>query len=178
VKRSLLICAAAFCLLAAPASARAQTSAEIPGPPEMPRERISFGVVTNFALEGSGPWLAPGLRVTVPLGKRAAFDAESSAVFGGKTGFGSINSFMAANLRLFRGSRQGDGTGRSWIAGLRYYPITRQGAARSSDVALTLGHGWDQVFASGRRVAGEIGFSGGSGFLFFATIAVMFPLHR
>ena len=161
-----------------PSRGLAQTSGASSETRDTPHERVAFGLVANVALEGSGPWLAPGLRVTMPFGARAALDVESSAVFGGGTPYGSITSFLAANIRLHRGSRKDDGSGRSWIVGLRHYPISRQGHAHSSDLALTLGHGWDQVFASGRRVAGEVGFSGGSGFLFFATIVVTFPLHR
>ena len=140
------------------------------------RERVTASVAVNLALEGSGPWFAPGARLVVPLGHRYAVDVESSAVFGGRLDapYGSITSFLAMNLRRLTGSRPEDGTARYWIYGLRYTPIARvapRPGQYEDDVALTIGHGWDQVF--GRpRVAAEVGVSGGRGFLLFATLVV------
>jgi len=150
---------------------------------QAPRERATLAIATNGALEGSGPWFAPGLRVGVPLGARTGLDLESSAVFGGRlpSPHGSINSFFALNVRRLRAARASDGTSRYLMYGLRYTPIEwppeRQGN-RYNDLAFTFGHGWDQVFSNGGRFGGEVGFSGGRGFLFFATFVAAFPLHR
>ena len=88
-----------------PATGAAQVAAE-PGPSSP--ERISVGLATNLAVEGSGPWFAPGIRVGVPVTRRLSLDLESSAVFGGKleAPYGSITSFLALNARRLR-----DGTG-------------------------------------------------------------------
>jgi hypothetical protein len=158
--------------MAIPAHALAQS----PDPLPVPRESVSVGVATNFAVEGSGPWFAPGVRLGVPLGARAAVDLESSAVFGGKSPSpnGSITSFLALNIRLSRAGRAPDATSRYWIVGLRYMPIRwppeKPEAAYDHDLAFTAGYGWDQIFQSRRRVGAEIGFSGGRGFLVFATL--------
>jgi hypothetical protein len=146
------------------------------------REHVGIGPVANLALEGSGLWFAPGIRLGVPLTTRTSLDVESSAVFGGKlpAPYGSITSFLAVNARRLRSERRSDGTARYWIFGLRYTPIRwpPEKEEPHDDLALTLGYGWDQVFASRWRVGTEIGVSGGNGFLLFTTIAVSMPLHR
>ena len=165
-------------VVALPAVARAQ-DASAP-----PRERVNVGVATNLAIEGSGPWFAPGIRVGVPLGARAALDVESSAVFGGglPSPYGSITSFLVLNARWLRDDRKSDGTARYWITGLRFTPIKwppeKEDAAYDSDLAFTFGHGWDQIFKRGTRVGTEIGFSGGRGYLFFFTLNVGVSIYR
>ena len=164
------------CVLIATASTQTQNA-------DVPRERVTVALATNGALEGSGPWFAPGVRVGVPVGGRAGIDFESTAVFGGKlpSPHGSITSFHALNIRRLRAPRARDGTSRYWVYGLRYTPLTWPPARtddRYNDLAVTFGHGWDQVFSNGGRFGGEIGFSGGRGFLFFATFVAALPLHR
>ena len=116
--------------------------------------------------------------MTAPLGGRVSIDVEAARVFGGRTEYGSITSLLAVNARFLRGHREADGAGRYWLTGARYYPITGANAPFSSDLAATFGHGWDQVFASGKRVAAEVGFSGGRGYLISLTIVVGTPLSR
>ena len=166
-------------VLGLPAVARAQAAAELLQPV---RESISLGFATNVALEGSGPWFAPGLRLGVPITSRMSLDIESSAVFGGRLAppYGSITSFLAVNARRLRDNRASDGTARYWIFGLRYTPVKwpPEKAEPHDDLAITFGHGWDQIFPSRWRVGGEVGFSGGNGFLLFATLVVAPPGFR
>lgn len=165
-------------VLALTAAARAQ---DVPAPP---REGVSIGVATNVALEGSGPWFAPGIRIGLPLAARASVDLESSAVFGGRlpSPHGSITSFLALNARWLIDQRKPDGTARYWITGLRYSPIKwppeKGDAAYDDDLAFTIGYGWDQVLRSRTRVGTEMGFSGGRGFLFFFTLNVGVSVYR
>ena len=162
-----------------PATGAAQVAAE-PGPSSP--ERISVGLATNIAVEGSGPWFAPGIRVGVPVTRRLSLDLESSAVFGGKleAPYGSITSFLALNARRLRAERASDGIARYWLFGLRYTPIQwpPDKAQPHDDLALTFGHGWDQVLRSRWRVGAEIGVSGGAGFLLFATLVIAAPTFR
>ena len=168
-----------FVALGLPGAARAQAAAE---PVQPVRERISVGLATNAALEGSGPWFAPGIRLGVPLTSRVSVDIESSAVFGGRLEppYGSITSFLAVNARRLRNDRASDGTARYWMFGLRYTPIKwpPDKVEPHDDLAITFGHGWDQIFPSRWRVGGEVGFSGGNGFLLFATIVIAPPGFR
>jgi hypothetical protein len=169
---------AVLALVALAASATRAAAQSETTSPASPRERASVALAASVALEGSGPWLVPGVRVAVPLGGRVAVDVEAARVFGGRSEYGSITSLVAVNVRFLRRAREADGAGRYWLAGARYYPITGSHASFSSDVAATFGHGWDQVFASGRRLGAEVGFSGGRGYLVFLTIVVGIPLGR
>jgi len=166
-------------MLMVPATAAAQTPSTALGS----RERVTLAVTTNVASDFGSLLLAPGLRITAPLGKYAGIDFESSAVFGGKNAppAGSITSFLALNVRHMRAARTENGESRYWIYGLRYTPIqwptSRAAASYDDDFALTIGHGWDQVFDD-VRYAAEIGFSGGNGFLLFGTFVVGWNLHK
>jgi hypothetical protein len=176
---SRLISLVVLVLVGGSSAAAAQGAAE---PAQPSRERISVSLATNVALEGSGPWFAPGLRLGVPLTRRLSVDLESSAVFGGKleAPYGSITSFFALNARRLREDRAPDGTARYWLFGLRYTPIKwpPEKTQPHDDLAVTFGHGWDQIFPSRWRVGGEIGLSGGNGFLLFATLVIAPPMFR
>ena len=132
-------------------------------------ERIGIGAALTPAIEGVDPWFAAGYRLNVPIGARAGIDVESSVVSGGRSPYGSITSFLALNVRIARGERAADGTGRYWIAGLRYLPISRSGRVGDADLGLTLGHGWDQTLRRG-RIAAEVGLSGGESVMIFGTL--------
>lgn len=172
------ILVAAVAVLSLPAIGLAQTA-----PPAAPRERVTVGLVPNLATDIDGLILAPGLRLSAPLGARWGVDIEANKVFGERNPppSGSIKSFFAVNFRHLRAPRTDDGVSRYWIYGLRYTPIqwpaSRRDASYDNDMALTIGHGWDQTFANGMRCGAELGLSGGNGFLLFGTFVVGLPVH-
>jgi len=136
--------------------------------------------VLSPALEGGGPWLMTGLRISTPLGSRAGLDVESGAIFGGKTVFSSITSFNALQLRLMRTRRADDGRARAWLVGLFHVPVhpSRSAARRRDEVMLTIGRAWDQVYRNGARLSGEVGFRGGVGYMVYATVSVQAGTRR
>ena len=83
-------------------------------------------------------------------------------------------------MRRLREDRASDGSARYWLYGLRYTPIKwpPEKVEPHDDLAVTFGHGWDQVFRSRWRFGAEIGISGGNGFLLFATLVIAAPTSR
>jgi hypothetical protein len=149
------------------------------------RERISLGALATPALEGAGPWFMPAVRLSLPLGSRHGVDLDGGRIYGGSNKYADIRTFYAAQIRFLRGARLADGSARYWLAGLKYLAITKLDGAGSvvkkkADVPATFGHGWSQVFRNGARVANEIGFSGGNGFMFYASVGVQWgrPMAR
>jgi len=169
----------ATALLFIPAISLAQTAA-----PVAPRERVTAALTPNFGTNIDTPVFALGVRLSAPLGPRGGIDFEASKEWGQRNPppHGYIKSSFGLNFRRLRAPRAEDGSSRYWIYGLRYTPIqwpaSRRDATYDNDLALTIGHGWDQTFASGLRCGAEIGFSGGNGILFFGTFVVGLPLHR
>lgn len=141
------------------------------------RDGVAFGGVFAPALEGSGPWLMPSIRLSVPLGARHGIDVDSGAIVGGVNKYSEIRSFLAFQIRFLKEPLDAQGRTRYWLIGPMYMPDVqvdreRRVVSRKGHTALTIGHGWAQRFRSGARVTGEIGFSGGDGFLVFAGLGV------
>ena len=93
--------------------------------------------------------------------------AESS---GPRTSTSEIRSFYAAQIRVRRAPRAGEGSARYWLAGLQYFNITKLDGRgtlirHKPSGALSAGHGWGHAFQNGARILSEIGFAGGDGFM-------------
>lgn len=88
----------ALSLVLAPSLPPAQDQSGGPGPYG---ERVAIALLSNVAVESVGPWVTLGLRLSVPLGRRAGVHLESSAVFGRPLGTlpSSMTSFIALNVR-------------------------------------------------------------------------------
>jgi hypothetical protein len=163
----------AVCLAAG--EARAQSSSEL-------RDGVAAGVTVGAGLEGAGPWLLTGARLSSSLGSRVALDVDAKHITGGSNRFSRIRRAYAGQLRLGR-PREATGVSRHWIVGLQWFDVTTfDGAGRpfghGYSSALMVGRGWDQIFASGLRVAEELTFSGGDGFLISASVTMQFRLRR
>ncbi len=172
------------CVLAAlitTASARAQD--ESPDVAVIPRERISLGAVAIPALEGGGPWFMPAARVSAPLGARVGVDLDAGLVFGASSRYADIRSFYAGQVRYIRTSRRTDDVARYWLAGLTYLNSTKldgHGGVRNHKphMALSIGHGWSHSSANGTRAFNEVGFSGGDGFMLYASLGIQWGPPR
>jgi hypothetical protein len=166
-------------LLAIPSAATAQASADS----QERADGIAIGVVLTPALEGSGPWLMPGVRVSIPLGSRTGLDVEGGRIFGGVNAYGAIRTFGAVQVRRQRGEPRAQAAERYWKFGLHYFPeddFTPEGgpAGRVHHTAALLGLGWSHLVTSASRLDAEIGFSGGDGIMCFATVALKWRVRR
>lgn len=163
--------------LAVAAAAHAQPT-DLPTAP-LPREGFAFGISLSPALEGSGPWFLPGYRLTAPLGAKAALDLDAGIILGGSGMYTGIHGFYASKVRFARKPRRPAGSTSYWLTGLTFLQGTKIDSAGNpignrTYNALTIGHGWNEVFRNGGRITGEVGFSGGEGYMLHATLAVQF----
>jgi hypothetical protein len=139
-------------------------------------EGPAIGLTATPALEGGGPWFMPGVRLSLPLGGRHAIDLEGGRILGATGEFARIRTYYASQVRFMRPPSR-EGRGRYWLAGLRYidrarlFPTRDLEAVEDPDVALTVGYGWNQRRRRLRTVQ-EVGFSGGEGFLVYATLGL------
>ncbi len=125
----------------------------------------------------------PAVRVSAPLGTRLGLDIDAGRVFGASSKYADIRSFYAAQMRYSRTSRPPDDDGRYWLAGLTCLNSTKldgQGGVvnHTPHMALSVGHGWSHVSGSGIRAFNEIGFSGGDGFMVYASLGVQWGPPR
>ena len=163
------------------ASAHAQDEpADSAGPP---REGISLGAVAIPALEGGGPWFMSAIRVSAPIGARVGVDIDAGRVFGASSKYADIRSFYAGQIRFIRTRRRPDDVARYWLTGLTYLNSTKldgHGGAvnHKPHTALSIGHGWSYVSDNGVRAVNEIGFSGGDGFMVYASVGVQWGPPR
>jgi hypothetical protein len=139
------------------------------------RNGFAIAVLAMPALEGGGPWFLPAVRLSAPLGPKHGIDLEAGRILGGSNDYAEIRSFLAVQVRFARESPATAPESRYWIAGLRRLHMTKldgQGAfvRRDPDTAPTIGHGWTQTFQSGLRALGELGFSGGRGYMVYMTV--------
>ena len=153
------------------------------GPPlEAPqRESFAVGLLATPALEGGGPWFMPTVRISAPLGAKHSVDLDAGRIFGGSNDYAEMRTFVAGQIRFPRKSREGRADARYWLVGLKYLRMKKldgQGAflSHNPDTALTVGHGWKQTFRNGLRAVNELGFSGGRGFMVYASIGVQWGL--
>jgi hypothetical protein len=146
------------------------------------RDGIAAGVAVGAGLEGAGAWLVTGARLSTPLGSRVALDVDAKHITGGSNRFSRIPRAYAGQVRIGR-PRDANGVTRHWIVGLQWFDVTKFDGAgrrlgREHSSALVVGRGSDQIFANGLRVAEELTFSGGDGFLVLASVTVQFRLRR
>jgi hypothetical protein len=146
------------------------------------QEGLAVGLLATPAREGGGPWFLPAVRVSAPLGAKRGVDFDAGRIFGGSNKYADIRRFYAGQFR-FRRADQEDAMGRYWLVGLMFMSITKldgQGGVRDKKpyAALSIGHGWNQAFPNGTRAVSELGFSGGEGFMVYATIGVQWGPPR
>ena len=169
------ILALSFC---ASTTAIAQTAA----PSDRPaRDGLAIGVIATPALEGGGPWVMPGVRVSMPCGPTHGFDFEAGRIFGGTSQFAVIRAFVAGQLRFTRNQSEDHATTKYWLAGLKYFNRRKldghgTGLEDDPDMALLLGHGWKQSFHNGVRAIAELGFGGGEGLMVYLSLGVQWGL--
>lgn len=172
------------CLLAGLAMAAGAYGQDAPsesaGPPS---EGITIGGIAVPAWEGGGPWFMPGVRLSAPLGARVGVDFDAGRVYGASSKYADIRRFYAGQLRFIRRTTSADNVSRYWLGGLTYFKTTKldgQGGVvnHQPHTALSIGHGWSQAWANGTRVVNEIGFSGGDGFMVYATVGVQWGPPR
>ncbi len=137
------------------------------------RDRIAVGGLVTPALEGSGPWFMPGLRVSVPLGSRHGLDVDLGRVFGGTNKYGSIRRYHSAQVRFDRETTATSVVRSYWLAGIQHLPEREPDGRRKHHAAMTIGRGWRQWFSNGMRVTGEAAFSGGDGLMVYVAIGVL-----
>ena len=151
-----------------------------------PKDSIAIGIQITPMLDGFvDPWLKAGVRFSVPLGARLGIDVEAGRILGGKTDLPDssdhavvqIRSFYSSQMRFVRGTRQADGSGRYFLAGLQLLTVEKfdHDGVRVVDElssALLLGFGVDQLFANRTRLVTELGISGGDAISPYMTICV------
>jgi len=98
----------------------------------------------------------PGVRLSAPLGARVGVDLDAGRVYGASSKYADIRRFYAGQLRFTR-SRSADNVSRYWLGGLKYFKTTKldgQGGVvnHQPHSALSIGHGWSQVWANGVAV--------------------------
>jgi hypothetical protein len=174
-----LACLLASLAMAAGAYGQGAPS-ESAGPPSA---WIAIGGIAVPAWEGGGPWFMPGVRLSAPLGARVGVDLDAGGVYGASSKYADIRRFYAGQLRVTRRSRSVDNVPRYWLGGLKYFKTTKLDGHGSvvnhqPHTALSIGHGWSQVWANGTRVVNEIGFSGGDGFMVYTTVGVQWGPPR
>lgn len=152
-------------------------------PGAFPRGELAIGAVITPALEGGGPWFMPAIRLSAPLGSKLAIDVDAGRIFGGVNKYAEIQRFYGAQIRFLRSELRSDSTRGYWLVGPLYLPFTKLDGKgnfvrHTSTTFLTVGHGWDQLFPSGSRLNGEIGLSGGDGFIFYARAGVQWRPFR
>jgi hypothetical protein len=151
-------------------------------PSEAPqRESFAVGLLATPALEGGGPWFMPTVRISAPLGAKHSVDLDAGRIFGGSNDYAEIRTFVAGQIRFARKSREARADARYWLVGLKYLSMKQldgQGTflRHNPDTALTVGHGWKQTFRNGLRAVNELGFSGGRGFIVYASIGVQWGI--
>lgn len=175
----ILACFLAVLIMTASAHAQDEPSDS----PVIPRERISLGAVAIPALEGGGPWFMPAVRLSAPLGVRVGVDIDAGRVFGASSKYADIRSFYAGQIRYIRTSRTADDVARYWLAGLTYLNSTKldgRGGVlnHKPHMALSIGHGWSHLSENGTRAVNEIGFSGGDGFMVYASLGMQWGPPR
>jgi hypothetical protein len=103
--------------------------------------------------------------------------APGGTMSGALEGGGSIPAYYSVLGRV-ASPRAADGSGRHWLVGLTWFDLTtvhptlNRPAVRERASNLTVGRGWDRVFANGMRVSGELALTGGDGFGIAATLVV------
>ena len=149
---------------------------------EPQRERFSVGVVATPALEGGGAWFIPAIRLSGPVRGRIGFDVDGGRVVGGTNALVTITSQYLGRVRFMRGTRSETGNGSYWAVGIQYFPATKVepngNRRRRHYTALAVGRGWDYVSPRGFLAINEIGFSGGEGYLVYASIGVGWTPRR
>ena len=174
-------CLVATVALAGPANAQDVTPQSHSA---FPRGELAIGAVITPALEGAGPWFMPAIRLSAPLGSTLAIDLDAGRIYGGINKYAEIERFYAAQIRFVREPLRSDTTRGYWLVGPLYLPITKLDGKgnfvrRKASTFLTVGRGWDQLFQNGSRFTGELGFSGGEGFIFYARAGLQWrPFHR
>ena len=155
-----------------------------------PRDGIAIGVQITPTLDGFvDPWLKWGLRFSAPLGARVGIDLEATRILGATTEFPDssdigvvhVRSSYSSRMRVTRGPRQADGTGRYFLAGLQWLRVEKfdhDGVRVADDLssAVLLGFGFDQLFANRTRLVTELGISGGDAISPYLAIAVQWRL--
>lgn len=159
------------------------TEASAQDVPAQSRDYISIGASATPALEGGGLWFMPGLRVTGRFSERVGLDIDASRVVGSSNAYSEITQLYQARLMFFRTPSKSVGIDRYWFVGPEYMRGTKRdghgNAIRSeSHTAGAVGLGLSQSFRNRSRVATEIGFSGGDGFMLFASVIVQYGTRR
>jgi hypothetical protein len=158
-----MVCACGF---AAPAPAIAQTQ-------QAPREAVAAGAIVTPALEGGGPWLLAGAKVNSRLTERFGLSVEADRIWGSKNQFSELTQSYTASMLIYSRRASDDRTASYWFVGPQLIRGRHFKPAEStSHSALTIGHGWSQLSGRHLRVAGEIGFSGGDGYMVFGSVVV------
>jgi hypothetical protein len=169
------------------ASAQAQSAGGgAPQQDEAPAgKEIAFGVSLTPAWEiPAGLWFTPGIRLSASFGSRLAIDVDAGRLFGADTESEQLRRSFAALIRWKAKTPSGPGSTSFWSVGYARVPITWlrdepfAQSRKTAHTALLIAHGWEQAVRQ-RRVAAEIGFSGGDGYLLYSTITVQLRLlHR
>src|SRR5688572_28658060 len=130
-----------------------------------PRDGIAVGVALSPAWIGA-PELWPAVRVGLPLVARLAVDVEVGRTLPADNGNFSTDRLYGITFRFLTRRRAADGTSRYWMFGPAYVVGTSLDAdghvidQRQVVPAIKLGHGGDQIFRNGARVAAELGVIG------------------
>lgn len=165
-------------ILALGGQAQAQGSATSgqPEPPQRTGFAAGFAVTPHWEFAAGNVWLAPGIRLSAPLGPRVALDVEASRLFGADTASELLRRIYMAQVRWMASGTRQDPISSYWSVGYAHLPIRYTDARRArlnkkAHGALLIGRGWQQTFGR-RRVSAEVGFSGGDGYVLYSTVAI------
>lgn len=160
---------------------------------QTPRDGVAIGGIVSPALDGfSDFWFMPAIRITVPVGARAAIDVDAGRIFSGTHehspslagGIATIRAdhFYTGQLRVLTARRGSGGGSTYWMIGVHHVAtrrFDRDGNLVSREPAGggLFGFGADQLFANGTRLAAEVGIAGPDGFRPFLSIAWQWRLR-